>query len=1342
MLASLRSSRLFAAVAILAWAGSVQANGITVRITEAMSSSGTGGTNDWFEITNYGSTAVDITGWKMDDSPFVFGSSVPLTPYTAGLDPAWTVLEPGESAVMLESATAATAVPAFQTFWNLGPAPGNVRNPKFATYTGSGVGFSSGGDGAVVFDASGGIVAPAVTFGAATTGSSFYWSYDSAGRVSANGAISVVGVADSYQTSGTATNIGSPGIAVLATPTVSRYWTANGTSLGGTGSWTTAGATWSANESPVVATIWADQSLAVFGGTPGTVTVDAAVSPLGLSFTADGTTLAAGTGSITTARVEIGAGQTATIAARLTGSTGLTQVGGTLVLSGTANDYTGITSVAAGTLRAGASEVIPDGSRLSVSRYVTADLSGYSETVNGIAGLGTVVLGNALTVNIAGSTDIVLDGFLRGTGDLIIDSAGTGAQRLDASTQTLADGAVKDYSGATLVQRGTLKIHYDGIPTQTSGLDVEAAGSLRLESSGQTYGIGPVGAPVTVNIKGGTLGQGVGDDVTLTNPVNVTADSMFSILNSDTPDPANPNTEEMILAGALTGTAGRTITITASNTTPGADKGRVTFASPLGNTFAGTVSPQVNATARFTGDYAGVAVALDQGRLDGSGTVGAVSGTGTISPAGDLGPGILTATSITTSATTAFEFDFNTPNAEPVWFSPTASENGVLRLTGATPLPNALGSGNVVRLFLNVGQLTSTDTFTGGFFTTADSTAAIAGGGYETYVLGDGLGTDYTHNDVNWYSLASYNTKEGGSLSTSITMTATSATFDGVTPTAGYVMRASYAPSADIVIDVPSGSLTQAQAGYAAIAVADSVTKTGAGTVVFDAVNGYSGPTRIDTGRLSLAAAGSVAASPLVAVAAGATFDVSAKTGGYAVPAGQTLAGSGTVDGSVAIGTGATLSPGASPGTLTVTGNATFGSGGNYNWQVHDAAGAAGSTTGWDLLSVGGGLDIASTSGSPFNINLWSLSGVGPDVNGSAVNWNSAQNGSWKIASAVGGITGFAADKFAVNTAATNGTAGFTNDPAGGSFAVVQDGNDLVLQFTAGGGPAPEPVRITGVYVKGSGWNADYQARSPFSNVQGATVGWELPDGPAQLANASNVAWNNVNTITVEFDQPIAQPDAAALQLVRGTASGNQTIVPTLDPTLLGDGSVAQWTLPAGFAALERGKYVISIAADGITNIAGTTILDGDWITGVSTFAQGSGNGEAGGSFNFFFNSLVGDVNGDGVMNVSDLSTVRNALTSPLNTQLAADSSNYRLDINGSNSLNSSDLSQTRAQLTSALGTQLSSLPAVTAPAEGVAASGLTVTAVPEPGMIGLLSVGLAGLIALRIARRFQPEKR
>jgi fibronectin-binding autotransporter adhesin len=964
MLTSLRSSRLLLFLAAFAWAGSVHANGITVRITEVMSSSGIGGTNDWFEITNYGTTAVDITGWRMDDSSASFASSYELFPvsYPTSSDPAWTLLEPGESAVMLEvtTLTPADQVLPYQTFWNLGTDPANVRNAKIATYAGSGISFSSGGDGVVVFDSLGAIVAPKVTFGAATTGSTFYWSYDSAGDLAtaAGGEVSVPGVADAYTTSSSPSNIGSPGIAVVAAPTTTLYWAADGATLGGAGSWTTAGTNWSAAESPVVGTTWADGATAVFGGTAGTVGVEADVTPLGLSFTADGYTLAAGAGSITTASVDVATGSTATVAAQFTGDNGLTLLGGgTLVLASTSNDYTGATSVGIGTLRAGASEVIPDASRLTVSRFMNADLTGYSETVNGIAGLGTITLGDSLTVNITGSTDVVIDGFLRGTGDLIIDSSGTGAQRLDASTQTLTDGAVKDYSGATLVRRGTLKVHYDGIPTQTSGVDIEAAGTLRLETTAQQYTFAN-NPTLPVNVNGGVLGQGQGDDVELLNPVNVTADSTFSILNDATPDPLNPTTDQLILAGPLTGTAGSTITITASNPTPGADTGRVAFTSPSGNTFTGTVKPQLNAVARFTGDYAGVNVTLEQGTLDGSGTVGAVGGSGTISPEGDLGPGILTAASITTSATTGFEFDFGTANAQPNWSTPTTSNNDVLRLTDSSPLANPLGAGNVVRLFLNVGSLATTDTFTGGFFTTADSTASISGGSYETYVYGDGFGTDYTHNDVGWYSLASYNAQQSSSLSTGIAMVSTSATFDGVTPTAGYVMQASYSPSSDIVIDVAAGSQTQAQAGYAQILVADSVTKTGSGTVVFDAANAYTGPTTVSAGTLEVANANAVASSA-VTVASGATLAVASGTTMKAPSAtlngGTLTADAVAVDGSTGI---ATLT--INSGTVANTAAVVVGAGGLVDLPDADRVSIGVASLAVTETAGGGKIDLGS----------------------------------------------------------------------------------------------------------------------------------------------------------------------------------------------------------------------------------------------------------------------------------------------------------------------------------------------------------------------------------------------
>lgn len=166
------------------------------------------------------------------------------------------------------------------------------------------------------------------------------------------------------------------------------------------------------------------------------------------------------------------------------------------------------------------------------------------------------------------------------------------------------------------------------------------------------------------------------------------------------------------------------------------------------------------------------------------------------------------------------------------------------------------------------------------------------------------------------------------------------------------------------------------------------------------------------------------------------------------------LGGAGTVQATqVTIASGGTLSPGNSPGTLAVSGGLTWLGGGNYNWQIHDATGAAG--TGWDLMSVSGALDLtALTPSSRFNINLWSLSGISPDTNGSAINFDNTIDGqTWTILTADGGITGFDAADFNINRLATNGATGFNNTLAPGAFfSVVQDGNNLNLTYTV-----PEP---------------------------------------------------------------------------------------------------------------------------------------------------------------------------------------------------------------------------------------------------------------------------------------------
>ena len=331
---------------------------------------------------------------------------------------------------------------------------------------------------------------------------------------------------------------------------------------------------------------------------------------------------------------------------------------------------------------------------------------------------------------------------------------------------------------------------------------------------------------------------------------------------------------------------------------------------------------------------------------------------------------------------------------------------------------------------------------------------------------------------------------------------------EGFKGTTVYTQPVTLASNAIFSVDNSAG-------GTAEVVFADAVgdggggyglTKAGPQQLTLAGVSTYAGETAVAEGRLALGVDGTIDASPTVMVSSGATFDVSAKVGGYAVPAGQAVAGEGSVVGGLVLGSGGTVSPGNPVGTLTTSTDVTLGGGGNYNWQVLDAQGTAGAATGWDLLSIGGSLAITATSAEPFAVNLWSLSASNPVTGGEAANFDPSQAGSWRLASTTGGITGFAADAFSVVTTSANGTSGFANSLAGGSFSVAVSGTDLNLVFTPG---VPQTTLAwfgNGVTAGGNGtWSSGGTTWSNGSTTTAwnpsATASFGKPSGKVTIAS-------------------------------------------------------------------------------------------------------------------------------------------------------------------------------------------------------------------------------------------------
>jgi hypothetical protein len=202
----MKKAILAATIALLAASSSRAA--IIISEVSAYGSGNTTYAADWFELTNTGAAAVNIAGWKVDDSSNAFATAVALRGVTS--------IGAGQSVIFFEGnasgSTDATITTNFINAWFGGTAPAGF---SIGAYGGSGVGLNTGGDGVSVFNGAGTLIT-SVTFDASTTGRTFDNAAGLNGAISqlsavgVNGAFNSVLALSSGAPPGTL-DIGSPG---------------------------------------------------------------------------------------------------------------------------------------------------------------------------------------------------------------------------------------------------------------------------------------------------------------------------------------------------------------------------------------------------------------------------------------------------------------------------------------------------------------------------------------------------------------------------------------------------------------------------------------------------------------------------------------------------------------------------------------------------------------------------------------------------------------------------------------------------------------------------------------------------------------------------------------------------------------------------------------------------------------------------------------------------------------------------------------------------------------------------------------------------------------------------
>ncbi len=1035
--------------------------------------------------------------------------------------------------------------------------------------------------------------------------------------------------------------------------------TAGGTSVaGGAGTWDGAGGTtnWT-NAGGSSANGWGQGSLAIFGGTAGTVTVATTVVPqvAGLEFVTTGYTLSGGEIALssfqgnTATRILVDdtsatGGGTATIASVLSGSQMLEKTGtGTLVLSD-ANTYTGGTKITAGTLQIGdggtTGAVVGDITDNAALAFKRSDSVTYAGVISGTGSLeqmgsGTLILTGANTYT--GGTKVT-------AGTLQIGAGGT--------TGAIAGNIAN--SSAVAFDRSDA-VSFAGIISGTGSLEQKGSGTLTLTGTNTYSGKTTISAGTLAIGDGGTSGTvGIG---------NIRNNAALIFNRSDT----------VTYAGAIsgTGTVEQKGTGTLILTGHGSGTGTTTVsAGTLQLSSGGYIGGDVNVSsgAVLVGDSTGTAFAY--GTIVGAATIG----NGATLRGMTGAPTLAFSNNLTFGSTSTVELTLHAPsNTGPFSVDGNLALGGTLNLTAGT----SFASGSF-RLFDYQGTLSGSmvlgttpahSLFAIDTATSNQVNLAVALG--QWWNGGGSLGGSGTWSPsagtTNWGDSAGANPAAWGQGSLAIFGgTAGTVTVGGTTApqavgmeflTTGYTLTgngielASFNSSPTTAIKVEDS--TAPGGGNATIASVLSGTqgldKTGTGTLVLTGTNTYSGGTQVTAGTLEVSGGGSVAGALTVSSGAALSGD----------PTGVSV---GTIGGAATIASGGSLRGVSGKTTLSFSNNLTLDA-----TATVAALLKAPSTTA--AFAVGGNLALAGTldltAGAGFGSGTYrlfdytgSLTGnlaLGTTPAHSLVVVNTATSNQVNLAVALGQWWNGGGSLGGSGT--WSPSAGTTNwGDSAGANPVAWSQNSLAVfggtagTVTVGGTTAPQVARIdfatTGYTLTGNGIELASFNNSPTTAIQvedSAVTGGGTATIASILSGTQGLEKIGTGTLVLTGTNTYSggtKVTAGTLQIGDGGTAGSVAGDITDNAALVFDRSNA-----VTYAGIISGTGNLDKRGTGTLNLTGANTLTGGTTVSAGTLQLSGGGSLAGDVDVLSGGTLAGDPAGTSAGTVGTNVTVHNGGT-------------------------------------------------------------------------------------------------